>query len=65
MDDYMFRQHVHSCKNVVEDTSYVEIFNYEVSLSSSYQSRGAERSRFLSLPALLWNSARRKKCRKT
>ncbi|KAL1835536.1 hypothetical protein VTK73DRAFT_5547 [Phialemonium thermophilum] len=28
MDDYMFRKHVQNCKNVVEATSYLEIFNY-------------------------------------
>lgn len=30
MDDYMFKAHVQSCKNVVENTSYLEIFNYSV-----------------------------------
>ncbi|KAJ2906843.1 uncharacterized protein MKZ38_010341 [Zalerion maritima] len=29
MDDYMFREHVRSCKVVSEDTRYLEIFNYE------------------------------------
>ncbi|KAB5523057.1 hypothetical protein GE09DRAFT_976810 [Coniochaeta sp. 2T2.1] len=28
MDDYMFKSHVESCKNVVEATSYLEILNY-------------------------------------
>ncbi|KAK7740571.1 hypothetical protein SLS53_005416 [Cytospora paraplurivora] len=28
MDDYFFKGHVKGCKNVVEDTSYLEIFNY-------------------------------------
>lgn len=30
MDDYFFKAHVRGCKNVVEDTSYLEIFNYSV-----------------------------------
>jgi hypothetical protein len=30
MDDYMFKNHVQGCKNVVENTSYLEIFNYSV-----------------------------------
>ncbi len=30
MDDYMFKSHVQSCKNVVENTSYLEILNYSV-----------------------------------
>lgn len=30
MDDYFFRNHVKACRNVAEDTSYLEIFNYSV-----------------------------------
>lgn len=30
MDDYFFRNHVKACRNVSEDTSYLEIFNYSV-----------------------------------
>lgn len=30
MDDYFFKNHVKACRNVVEDTSYLEIFNYSV-----------------------------------
>ncbi len=33
MDDYMFRQHVEGCKNVIEATSYLEILNYTVSFA--------------------------------
>ncbi len=39
MDDYMFRAHVLSCRNVAEKTSYLEIFNYSVRLSSRKLSR--------------------------
>ncbi|KAL1880606.1 hypothetical protein Daus18300_001217 [Diaporthe australafricana] len=28
MDDYFFKNHVKACRNVSEDTSYLEIFNY-------------------------------------
>ncbi|KUI59573.1 hypothetical protein VP1G_06804 [Cytospora mali] len=28
MDDYFFKSHVNNCRNVTEDTSYLEIFNY-------------------------------------
>lgn len=28
MDDYMFQTHVQRCKNVAENTTYLEIFNY-------------------------------------
>ncbi|KAF3769867.1 hypothetical protein M406DRAFT_248876 [Cryphonectria parasitica EP155] len=28
MDDYFFQDHVRSCRNVIEATSYLEIFNY-------------------------------------
>ncbi|ROW12316.1 hypothetical protein VMCG_00461 [Cytospora schulzeri] len=28
MDDYFFKGHVTNCRNVAEDTSYLEIFNY-------------------------------------
>lgn len=31
MDDYMFNDNVSRCKTVVEDTQYLEIFNYSVS----------------------------------
>lgn len=30
MDDYFFKNHVKACRNVIEDTSYLEIFNYSV-----------------------------------
>ena len=30
MDDYLFMEHVRSCRVVHEDTRYLEIFNYEV-----------------------------------
>lgn len=30
MDDYFFQNYVQACKNVVEATSYLEIFNYSV-----------------------------------
>lgn len=30
MDDYFFKNHVKACRNVSEDTSYLEIFNYSV-----------------------------------
>lgn len=30
MDDYFFKEYVRGCRNVVEDTSYLEIFNYSV-----------------------------------
>lgn len=30
MDDYFFKGHVDNCRNVTEDTSYLEIFNYSV-----------------------------------
>lgn len=30
MDDYFFKGHVNNCRNVIEDTSYLEIFNYSV-----------------------------------
>ncbi len=30
MDDYMFRAHVAGCRKVVEETSYLDIFNYSV-----------------------------------
>lgn len=32
MDDYMFKEHVNSCKCVVENTGYLEILNYSVCL---------------------------------
>lgn len=35
MDDYMFRAHVDSCRNVIESTSYLEILNYTVSRNGS------------------------------
>ena len=35
MDDYMFKSHVQSCKNVVEATSYLEILNYSVCSSQA------------------------------
>ncbi len=41
MDDYMFRSHVKHCSNVVEKTSYLEIFNYSVSLLRSEGSPAA------------------------
>lgn len=31
MDDYFFKEYVNACRNVVESTSYLEIFNYSVS----------------------------------
>ncbi len=33
MDDYLFSKYVRDCRNVVEQTSYLEILNYSVSLS--------------------------------
>ena len=30
MDDYMFHQHVKTCRNVTEEKSCLEIFNYSV-----------------------------------
>ena len=36
MDDYMFRSHVESCKNVIESTSYLEILNYSVSVERAF-----------------------------
>lgn len=33
MDDYFFKEYVNACRNVVESTSYLEIFNYSVSFS--------------------------------
>jgi hypothetical protein len=30
MDDYMFKNHVKNCRNVEENTSYLEILNYSV-----------------------------------
>lgn len=33
MDDYFFKSHVKNCRNVTEDTSYLEIFNYSVCLA--------------------------------
>lgn len=33
MDDYFFKEYVSACRNVVESTSYLEIFNYSVSFS--------------------------------
>jgi hypothetical protein len=30
MDDYFFKNHVKACRNVSEDTSYLEIYNYSV-----------------------------------
>jgi hypothetical protein len=30
MDDYFFKGHVTNCRNVTEETSYLEIFNYSV-----------------------------------
>lgn len=30
MDDYFFKEYVGACRNVVESTSYLEIFNYSV-----------------------------------
>jgi hypothetical protein len=41
MDDYMFKNHVRSCKNVEEPTSYLEILNYSVRLPPS-DTRGSE-----------------------
>lgn len=35
MDDYMFKNHVDGSKNVVENTSYLEILNYSVGTPSS------------------------------
>lgn len=32
MDDYFFQNYVRACKNVSENTSYLEIFNYSVRL---------------------------------
>lgn len=32
MDDYFFKDFVRGCRNVVESTSYLEIFNYSVSM---------------------------------
>jgi hypothetical protein len=31
MDDYMFKTYVGRCRNVVEATTYLEIFTYSVS----------------------------------
>lgn len=32
MDEYMFREHVRESRSVHEDTSYLEIFTYSVSV---------------------------------
>ncbi len=40
MDDYMFRAHVKSCRNVVEKTSYLEILNYSVSHGAAVPKTG-------------------------
>ncbi len=40
MDDYMFGAHVQGCRNVVESTSYLEIFNYSVGPARNLQTRG-------------------------
>lgn len=32
MDDYMFSEYVEACKYLPEETRYVEILNYSVSL---------------------------------
>lgn len=32
MDDYLFSEHVAACKYLPEETRYVEILNYSVSL---------------------------------
>lgn len=34
MDDYFFKEYVNACRNVVESTSYLEIFNYSVSFTT-------------------------------
>lgn len=39
MDDYFFKQHVKACRNVSEDTSYLEIFNYSVCDCLTYSPR--------------------------
>lgn len=39
MDDYFFKEYVRACRNVVESTSYLEIFNYSVRLRASHPRR--------------------------
>lgn len=40
MDDYFFQDFVRACRNVVEPTSYLEIFNYSVSQESCREKDG-------------------------
>lgn len=40
MDDYMFKSHVYNCKNVVENTTYLEILNYSVGTPKPVSSGG-------------------------
>lgn len=37
MDDYFFQNYVRACKNVTENTSYLEVFNYSVRLPVWFQ----------------------------
>jgi hypothetical protein len=39
MDDYMFKLHVNECRTVEESTTYVEMFNYTVSVIRSRDGR--------------------------
>jgi hypothetical protein len=51
MDDYMFKNHVDGCKNVVENTSYLEILNYSVGTSTSSGDAHASSNQRLTLAA--------------
>ena len=40
MDDYFFQDYVRACRNVTEATSYLEIFNYSVSVAVAVEVAG-------------------------